>query len=78
MKKKLLFIALAQTSFAASAQVGSWVTQATGYATISTGVRNISVVDTNTVWISSYDGSGGAANRQDFSRSNLCACSETG
>jgi hypothetical protein len=67
MKKQLLFIALLLTGVASRAQIGSWVTQATGFSTTSTGVRNVSVVDSNTVWISSYDGSGGAANRQDFS-----------
>ena len=74
MKKKLLFIALALTSFATSAQVGSWVTQASSFTAASSGIRNISVVDSNTVWISSYDGAPITAthtaplNRQDFSR----------
>lgn len=47
---------------------GTWVAQATGFADVSTGVRNVCAVDSNVVWISSYDGSGGAANRQDYSR----------
>jgi Secretion system C-terminal sorting domain len=67
MKKQLLFIALALSSMTTFAQSGVWAPQATGFTPVSSGVRNISVVDTNIVWISSYDGSGGTANRQDFS-----------
>ncbi len=67
MKKQLLFIALLLAGASTQAQVGSWVTQATGFTPVSSGVRNVSVVDANTVWISSYDGSGGLASRQDFS-----------
>ena len=67
MKKQLLFIAIVLSSMTTFAQSGVWAPQATGFTPLSSGVRNISVVDTNTVWISSYDGSGGAANRQDFS-----------
>ncbi len=67
MKKQLLFIAIILTSLNTFAQTGVWLSQATGSTTVSTGIRNVSVVDTNIVWISTYDGSGGAANRQDFS-----------
>ena len=67
MKKQLLFIAIILASVSSFAQTGVWLSQATGFTTVSTGVRNVSVVDSNVVWISSYDGSGGAANRQDFS-----------
>ncbi len=67
MKKQLLFIAILLASASAFAQTGAWISQATGFTPVSSGVRNVSVVDVNTVWISSYDGSGGAANRQDFS-----------
>ncbi len=67
MKKQLLFIAIVLSSISTFAQVGVWVPQASGFIPTSSGIRNISVVDTNVVWISSYDGSGGAANRQDFS-----------
>ncbi|MBN2669426.1 MAG: Omp28-related outer membrane protein [Bacteroidales bacterium] len=42
--------------------------QATGFATASRGVRNISIVDANTVWISAYDGSGSGTNIQEFSK----------
>ncbi len=52
------------------AQNGVWTTQATGFSSASTGIRNISVVDTNTVWVSVYDGAPGSAGlpRQDYSR----------
>lgn len=66
MKKQVLFFALCLLGFGASAQ--SWVSQATGFPNVSTGVFNVSAVDQNVVWISSYDGSGGAANYRDFSR----------
>lgn len=65
MKKQLLIISTLFMSFAAMAQ---WTPQATAYATPSRGVRNISAVDANTVWISAYDGSGGQATIQDFSK----------
>jgi hypothetical protein len=68
MKKQLLSLA-ALTLFAVgvNAQGGTWVPQATGFPNISTGVFNISVADSATVWISSYDGSGAAANYRDYS-----------
>jgi photosystem II stability/assembly factor-like uncharacterized protein len=67
MKKILCFISLISFGFAVNAQY-AWVSQATGFTPVSTGVRNVSVVDANVVWIASYDGSGGNANRSDFSR----------
>ncbi len=67
MKKQLLIIAIVLSSMGTFAQTALWLSQATGFTPVSSGVRNVSVVDTNTVWISSYDGSGGSANRQDFS-----------
>lgn len=66
MKKLLLFLILSTFYVGANAQV--WVSQATGFSATSVGVRNISVVDANTAWISTYDGSGGTANKRDFSR----------
>ncbi len=70
MKSKLLIgLLMVAAAFTAKAQTsGIWVAQATGFTDVSTGVRNVSAVDSNVVWISSYDGSGGAGNRQDFSR----------
>jgi hypothetical protein len=68
MKKIYLLSLLMAASIGLFAQGGTWVSQATGFSDLSSGVRHVSVVDTNTVWICSYDGSGGAANRQDYSR----------
>lgn len=67
MKRQLLIAALFLVSLGASAQY-VWLSQSTGLIPTSSGVRYVSVVDTNTAWICSYDGSGGAANRTDFSR----------
>ncbi len=66
MKKHLLIISALFLSAAVNAQV--WTSQATGFATASRGIRNVSAVDANNVWVSTYDGSGGAANSQDYSR----------
>lgn len=65
MKKQLLIISSLLLSFAAGAQ---WTPQATGFSTAARGIRNVCAVDANTVWVSTYDGSGGQANVQDFSR----------
>jgi len=67
MKKHLsLMLMFSLITFIAGAQ---WVEQATGFTTASRGIRNISIVDANTVWVSAYDGSGDAANNvQEFSR----------
>ena len=67
MKKQLLFIASFLISLGVNAQA-VWVSEATGFTDVSSGVFNVSAIDTNTVWISSYDGSGGMANRSDYSR----------
>ncbi len=67
MKKLLLIFTMLLAHVGSNAQ-GVWVSQATAFSTPSTGIRNISVVDTNVVWISSYDGSGGGFSRQDYSR----------
>ena len=67
MKKLLLFALIVLSSVTVNAQ-GTWVSQATGFTDISSGIRNVSAVDSNVVWVSSYDGSGGGASRTDFSR----------
>ena len=67
MKKLLLSGLILLSSIFVNAQ-GIWVSQASNFTDLSSGVRNISAVDTNVVWISSYDGSGGGGSRQDFSR----------
>ena len=69
MKKTLLlsfFTILTLGCFAQ--QQGVWISQATSFVPVSSGVRNISVVDTNIVWVSAYDGSGVNLPRQDYSR----------
>ena len=66
MKRFLFFTALfTLITFVSSAQ---WVEQATGFATASRGIRNISIVDANTVWALAYDGSGNNANVQEFTK----------
>ncbi|HNS12360.1 MAG TPA: YCF48-related protein, partial [Bacteroidia bacterium] len=67
MKKVLLVFSLFLFNLTVNAQ-GTWVSQATNFTPVSSGVRYVSPVDSNIVWICSYDGSAGAANRQDFSR----------
>ncbi|RZJ33852.1 MAG: T9SS type A sorting domain-containing protein [Flavobacterium sp.] len=57
--KKILLLGFALAAFSAQAQF--WTQKATGFATASRGVGDISIVDANTVWISSYDGSGTAS-----------------
>ena len=66
MKRFLLFTVLfTLITFVASAQ---WVEQATGFTTADRGIRNISIVDADTVWVCAEDGSGDNANVQEFSR----------
>ncbi len=67
MKKSLLITLFAFLTLSGFSQQGVWLSQATGFNPTSSGIRNISVVDTNTVWLSPYDGSGGGNPRQDFS-----------
>ncbi|MFM7824342.1 MAG: WD40/YVTN/BNR-like repeat-containing protein, partial [Bacteroidota bacterium] len=68
MKRTLLSLLCFVLSISgAMAQGGTWVSQATGFPNTSTGVFNISVVDQNVVWISSYDGSGSNLNFRDYS-----------
>lgn len=67
MKRLLLAACSLLFTLGVSAQA-IWVSQATNFTPVSSGVRYVSAVDSNIVWICSYDGSGGNANRQDFSR----------
>lgn len=46
----------------------TWLTQATGFTTASRGIQNVSIVNPNVVWASAYDGSGGSAVVQEFTR----------
>jgi photosystem II stability/assembly factor-like uncharacterized protein len=65
MKKLLLSLSLIAFSSAVNAQ---WTSQATGFADEFRGLNQIKIVDANTVWALAYDGSGAAANIQEFTR----------
>ena len=65
MKKLLLFFTVISVSSAMNAQ---WTSQATGFTDASRGVSDINIVDVNTVWALGFDGSGGAAIVQEFTR----------
>jgi PKD repeat protein len=47
---------------------GAWIKQNSGFATASRGINHISIVDQNVVWATAYDGSGGGANIQEFTK----------
>lgn len=47
---------------------GDWINQASGFSTASRGINYISIADPNIVWATAYDGSGGAANIQEFTK----------
>ena len=57
MMKKLLCLLLI-VPFASNAQF--WTDKATTFTAASRGVNSISIVDANTAWVKSFDGSGGA------------------
>ncbi|HSA43312.1 MAG TPA: T9SS type A sorting domain-containing protein [Bacteroidales bacterium] len=68
MMKKLLFLivfVLAGTMLHAQ-----WIPQVTGFPLPSVGINYISAVDANVVWALGYDGSGGTAELQVFTRTN--------
>lgn len=65
MKKLLLLLAFASFSFA-NAQ--TWITQNTGFSAPSRGIDEIIALDANIVWAKAYDGSGGGAEVQEFTR----------
>ena len=65
MKKLLLFFTVLSVSSAVNAQ---WTSQATGFTDASRGVLDINIVDANTVWALGFDGSGGAATVQEYTR----------
>jgi len=66
--KKLLLLPALVVGITSQAQP-FWGERATGFSTASTGVNEIRYVDANNVWISGYDGSGGAATFRVFSKS---------
>ncbi len=47
---------------------GNWIVQNSGFSAISRGINWISMVDQNIVWATAYDGSGTAANIQQFTK----------
>jgi photosystem II stability/assembly factor-like uncharacterized protein len=61
--KKIYFLAFALAGVFASAQ--SWEEQATNFSP-SWGVKEISIVNENVVWISAYDGTGNGSYPKDF------------
>lgn len=65
MKKLFTLIALVAISLSSMAQ---WLPQASGFATASRGIKYMHAVDANVVWATAYDGSGGAAVIQEFTR----------
>jgi len=67
MKKLLLIITMFLAYLGSNAQ-GVWLPQATAFTDVSSGLRDIEVVDTSVVWAISYDGSGIGLPRQDYTR----------
>ena len=49
---------------------GEWIEQVSGFTTASVGVNHISIVDSNIVWATGYDGGGGGANLQLFTKTS--------
>ena len=47
---------------------GEWIEQASAFSVVNTGVNSISIVDKDIVWITAYDGTGGNAAIQEFSK----------
>lgn len=47
---------------------GEWIVENSGFTTASRGINHISIVDPNVVWATAYDGSGGGANVQEFTK----------
>ncbi|MCD6366901.1 MAG: C10 family peptidase [Bacteroidales bacterium] len=48
--------------------IGNWIEEVSGFTTASRGIDDISIVDANIVWAKAYDGSGGTANVQEFTK----------
>lgn len=67
MRRILLFSVLFLSFVALEAQ---WTSQSTNFSGQSVGVRNISIVSDDVVWISAYDGSGNNANLQMYSKTS--------
>lgn len=65
MKKLLLLLAFVPFS---GLNAQSWISQATGFTAASRGLDEIIALDANVVWAKAYDGSGGGAVVQEFTR----------
>ena len=65
MKKLLLLFTLLLVNVTMNAQ---WTDQSTGFEEVSRGLLDIYPVDANVVWAIGYDGSGGGAEVQEFTR----------
>lgn len=64
MKKTLLFLSL----FAAAGMNAQWTEQNTNFDAPSRGIKDIHIVDANTVWATAYDGLDTDADLQEFTR----------
>jgi hypothetical protein len=51
-----------------SVSLSEWVPQASGFTAASRGIKFMHAIDTNVVWASAYDGSGGTAVIQEFTK----------
>ncbi len=65
MKKLFTLIALVSISYAAMAQ---WLPQASGFSTPSRGIKYLHAVNEDVAWATAYDGSGGGAVIQEYTR----------
>lgn len=65
MKKLITLIALIAISYSSFAQ---WIPQASGFTTASRGIKYMHAVNESVVWATAYDGSGGGAYIQEFTR----------
>jgi photosystem II stability/assembly factor-like uncharacterized protein len=66
MKKNLLLIGILMSiAFISNAQ---WTEQASGFSVASRGINNIYAIDENVVWATAYDGTGGTAKIQEFTK----------
>lgn len=48
--------------------LSEWIPQASGFSAASRGIKYMDAIDTNVVWATAYDGSGGSAVIQEFTK----------
>lgn len=65
MKSKLLIILLSITSFS---YAQFWTEKASNFTEASRGINQFVIIDNNNAWATAYDGSGGGANVQEFTK----------